>query len=103
MLVLTAAQPAPVTGQAQIEPQLVELGIRSLQMLQALGIAAGIRLEDRLLKIQCRSLQTLCNDEALALGETLALRKEPGQEIIGLGENHQLFVVGHRKRLLMGF
>jgi len=95
MLVLPTAQPAPLTRQAQIEPQLVQVGICSFEMLQTLGTATGIGLEDRLLEIQCRPLQTLRDDEALALRETLALRKQPGQEIVGLGKDDQLFVVRH--------
>ncbi len=79
MLVLTAAKPVPLSRQAKVEPQLVQRCIGGMKMLQAPGATSRIRLENRLLKIQCCTLQALGYDESLVLGKTLALGQKPGQ------------------------
>ena len=91
MFVLPRAQPGPLVSQAQVQAQLVELRVGSLKMLQPLRTATRIGFEDRLLKVQRRSQQALGDDKALALREMLALRQQPGQQVVGLGEDQQVF------------
>lgn len=95
MLVLPATEPLPLARETQIEAQLVELSIGSLKMLQSLLAATGIGLEKRFLEVQRRTLQPLGDDEALIFRKALALRQQPGEKIVGLGEDHQFFAMGH--------
>lgn len=82
-------------GQPQVQAQLVELRVGRLQVLQPLRPAACIGFEDRLLKVQRRGQKALGDHEALRLGETLTLRQQPGQQIVGLGEDHQVIGFAH--------
>ena len=71
-------------------------------MRQSVRAAPGIGLEERLLKVQRSALEALCNDESLRLRKAIALRQQPGQQVVGLGENHQLFGIRHDKEKMLG-
>jgi len=94
MFVLPAAEPVPLAGQPQIEAQFVEVGIGGLEMRQPAGAAACIGLEQRLLEIQRGTLKPLGDGEALGLRKAIALRQQPGQQVVRLDENHQFVMIG---------
>lgn len=71
------------------------MGIGGFQLIQSSLAAAGIGLEQGLLKIQGGALQALRHDETLRFRKTFATREQPRQEIIGLGENDHLVVLRH--------
>ena len=73
VLVLAAAQPFPVLSQAQVEPQLVEVGIGGFQVSEPCRAVARIRLEQRLLEVQGGTGQSLRHKKALRFGEALAM------------------------------
>lgn len=51
MLILATTQPIPLAGQAQIQAQLVQVRVGSLQVLQTQRATAGVGFEDCLLKV----------------------------------------------------
>lgn len=90
MLVLTAAQPMPFEGEAQIEARLIELCIGRLQTGQPRRSIARVGIKQALLKIERGILQAASHHETLVLREIVAVRQQPHQQVARLSKNHHV-------------
>jgi hypothetical protein len=69
MLILPVTQPLPVVGQAQVEPQLVQGGIRRSQMALTSGATLTVGLVEALMKIEGGVHHSLRQRVAVDLGK----------------------------------
>ena len=77
VFVLPAGQPVPLRGQAQIQPELVQVSIGSVQMPQPFRPAPRVGVVDRLLEVERRVEKSSCNYKALRARELLSAWDQP--------------------------
>ncbi len=80
--------------QPQVEAQLGQLRVAVGELAGARPAAQGVGLDQPFLEIEGGVLEPAGDDEALAAGELLGLRQQPGQKVVDAGEDHHLVLHG---------
>lgn len=91
MTILSVGEPTPPVREAEVDPQLVEVRIGGLEMVQAGLARSGVRVMEGLVEVEHGVLQTLRGDEALALREAIGSGEQPAQQVKGASQDHHLF------------